>query len=78
MKFETVGSVFFKQGTKKAYAVHDERYTYYIPKSQVKVIKKIPAESEYDIDTYIIEIPDWLVNKNGLPIFKLAELALVR
>ena len=79
MRFITTDSMFFKTGTAKAYVVSDERSThYYIPKSQVKIIETIEPESEFGIERHIIEIPDWLIRKNGIPVFKLTELELYR
>ena len=78
MRFITTDSTFFKQGTAKAYVVYDGRHHYYIPKSQVKVIETIPPASEYDIEHHVLEISDWILRKNNIPIFRLCELELVR
>ena len=77
MRFVTTDTMFFKQGTEKAFAVHDQYgKVHYIPKSQVKVIETIEPATEYEIAHHIIEIPDWLCRR--LPIFNLDELALDR
>lgn len=79
MRFVTTGSMFFKQGTEKAHAVHGAYgRTYYIPRKLVKVIETIPAENEYDIEHHVVEIPDWIIRKNSIPVFNLDELVLDR
>lgn len=79
MTFRTTDSMFFKQGTEKAHAVHDSKgRTYYIPRKLVKIVEEIEPQSEYDIPHFIVDIPDWIVRKNGLPIFEISELALER
>ena len=77
MRFTTTDTMFFKQGTDKAYAVHDQYgKVYYIPKSQVQIVETIAPETEYGVEHHIVEIPDWLCKR--LPIFSLTELALDR
>lgn len=77
MRFRTTDTMFFKQGTEKAYAVHDGLgKTHYIPKSQVTLVETIPPTNEYDIEHHIVEIPDWLCRR--LPIFSLQEIVLDR
>ena len=78
MTFQAIESA-MRQGTEKALAVHDHRNrTYYIPRSQIKVVEEIEPTNEYDVKHIIFEVPDWLIRKNNIPAFNITELFLVR
>lgn len=79
MKFWVMESAYEKQGSAKAFACHDSRNNvYYIPRSQVKVIEKTEPATEYDSVYMLIDVADWIVKKNRLPIFDITELQLER
>lgn len=79
MRFITTDTMFFKQGTAKAHVIHDQRYKkYYIPRSKVTILETIEPVNEYDIAHHVIEIPDWIIRNNQIPVFDLCELALDR
>ena len=79
MKFRVMENTYKTYGTAKAFAVSDQynRY-YYIPRSQVKVIEVIEPQSKFDMTQLIIEVPDWIIRKNGIPVFTLTEMDLER
>lgn len=81
MRFITRDTMFFNKeaGTAKAHVVHDSyNRTYYIPRSKVRVIETIEPANEFDIERYIVEIPDWIIRNNFIPVFDMCELVLDR
>lgn len=79
MKFTIIESTYNKQGTEKAFACSDQySNTYWIPRSQVKVIEKIEPETEYDMPRLVIDVPDWIIRRNNIPVFTITEMDLVR
>ena len=78
MTFQTIESA-MRQGTEKALAVHDHHNrVYYIPRSKITVIEEIEPTNAYDVKHLIIEVPDWIIRKNNIPVFNITELFLVR
>ena len=78
MTFQMIESA-MRQGSEKALAVHDHRNkTYYIPRSKITVTEEIEPTDAYDVKHIIIEVPDWLIRKNNIPVFNITELHLVR
>lgn len=66
-------------GSAKALSVSDHnKRTYWIPRSQISVVETIEKENDYDTTKHIIEVKDWVINKNNIPIFKLTEMQLIR
>lgn len=78
MIFQAIESA-MRQGSEKALAIHDHyNKTYFIPRSQIKVIEEIEPVNEFDVKHIIIEVPDWILHKNNVPVFNITELHLVR
>ena len=79
MKFYVYEKTYNGQGSEKAFAVHDQfNRTYWIPRSQIKIEEKSEPINEFDEVVLTVEVADWIIRKNGLPIFKLTEMQLVR
>ena len=79
MKFIVQESTYIKQGTEKAFAVHDQyNKTYYIPRSQVAVVDTIRPQTKYDMTKLIIEVPNWIIKRNNIPVFNITEMTLDR
>ncbi len=79
MRFWVSESTYNMQGSDKAFACHDShKRTYYIPRSQVKVLEREEVQTAYDTVHILIEVPDWIVRKNRLPVFDFAEMDLDR
>ena len=68
------------QGTAKAFCVHDVYGSrYWIPRSKVKIIDKVQSADDLTKNaTLTINIPNWIIKNNQIPIFNLDELQLVR
>ncbi len=78
MTFQMIESA-MRQGSEKALAIHDHlNRTYYIPRSQIKVVEEIEPANGFDAKHIIIEVPDWLIRKNNIPVFNITELHLGR
>lgn len=79
MKFYVIEDTYTKQGTDKAFCDCDEHGRYYwFPRSQVKVLERIEPQSKYDVAHLHVEIPDWLIRKNLVPVFRLTALVIDR
>lgn len=80
MIFRVDKSQYERQGTSKAACIHDVYGArYWIPRSQVKVIdKEKSANPLVQNVTLTVEIADWIIRKNQIPVFKLEELQLIR
>lgn len=79
MKFSVLESTYYNQGTEKAFACTDDRlHRYYIPRSQVKIIERIEPEDKYGTIKLIIDVPDWIIRNNLIPVFRITELDLIR
>ncbi len=79
MRFRVIESTFNMQGTAKAFAVSDShKRTYFIPRSQIKIVERIEAENEFDMAHLIIDVPNWIIRNNQIPIFNLTEMFLER
>lgn len=65
----------YNRGTDKSITVSNGRYinggTYYIPRSQITVI------DQYE-NRLLIDVKDWVINANQIPIFDLTEMQLDR
>lgn len=74
-----VDSYNYECGTQKALCIHDVYGSkYWIPRSQIKIIDKKKLNPLIKNYTLTIFVPDWIIYKNDIPIFKLEELELVR
>ena len=79
MTFKVIESVYTEYGTPKAFCVHDDYgQLYWIPRSQIKVIERIEKSNDLDVSGLVVEIPDWLIKKNSIPVFRLTEMTLIR
>ena len=79
MRFKVYESTYNRHGTEKAFVCSDQYgHDYWIPRSQVKVVERIEPKSEYEVPELIIDVPNWIIHKNCIPIFTLTELWLVR
>ena len=79
MRFTVIESTYLNQGSAKAFAVHDaHNRTYYIPRSQVSIIDKQEPQTEYDVAHLLIEVKDWVIRKNNIPVFNITEMHLDR
>lgn len=79
MLFKVIESTYRSQGTANAFAVTDSNgRTYYIPRSQVNIVERQDPESDYDVAHLTIDVKDWVINRNRIPVFKITELSLVR
>lgn len=67
-----------RNGTEKAFMDEDQYHNhYFIPRSLIKIKERIPGQFECDT-VLLVEIPDWIIRKNCIPIFTLTDLHLVR
>lgn len=79
MKFNVIETTYKEQGNAKCF-IDTDCYgkNYYIPRSQIKVVEREEAKSELGVAHLVIEVPNWIINKNNIPVFKLTALKLVR
>ena len=80
MLFLTDKDIFEKQGTNNAFLIHDiHGLTYWIPRSQVTIKEEKQSDNPLIKNiTLLIDIPDWIIKKNFIPVFNSEELTLYR
>ena len=79
MRFIVIESTYNNQGTAKAFSVSDQyNRTYWIPRSQVKIVERTEPRTKFDSVHLTIEVPDWIIRKNGIPVFNVTEMVLDR
>ena len=76
MKFE-IGKNTYNRGTKKAFSVTDSyNRTYYIPRTQTEVLDEYVQDGFHEV--LLIEVKDWVIHRNNIPVFNLTEMGLIR
>lgn len=79
VRFWTIENTLNEQGSAKAFACHDSHNrVYYIPRKLIDVVERKEPTTKYDVAHVLVEIPGWLIRKNGLPVFDLTELQVDR
>ena len=79
MTFTVEEHVYKAYGTEKAFCASDcYGHVYWFPRSLVKIIRREEHKKPLIGATLTVDIPDWIIHKNVVPIFKLTELRLVR
>ena len=79
MKFDVMEHIYNNNGTTKAFADYDSFGNfYYIPRSQIKIIDRIEPKTEFGATHLIIEVPDWIIHNNDIPVFQMTALNVIR
>ena len=76
MKFK-IGKNTYNRGTAKAFVVTDGyNKSYYIPRSQTEVLDEYVQDGFAEL--LLIDIKDWVIRRNDIPVFNMTEMALIR
>lgn len=79
MQFLVKEDILAKYGSAKAFCDSDKYgNTHWIPRSMIKIAERIEPNGAHDRATLVVDIPDWLIRKNGIPVFALTNLQLYR
>lgn len=77
MRFYINEAIYNEQGTEKAFCDTDDHgFRYYIPRKIVKVISRRRSDNDLIINNIeiLVDIPDWLIKKNGIPIYRMTAM----